>query len=246
MKPIGHPRRRKLSGISAVFPALNDGGTIGSLVLAARAALHAAAEEYEIIVVDNGSRDATGRILDDLARSVPELRVIRRARPLGYGGAVRAGFAAASLEWIFYTDGDAQYNPLELDRLAEAAGDGADVVNGYKTGRRDPWYRIILGGLYHHIVRLLFGFRLRDVDCDFRLFRRAMLENIPLESTAGTLGLELVKRFQDAGYAFAEVPVSHYPRRYGKSQFFRPGSLLNTARQLASLWMHLVLFKDRS
>jgi glycosyltransferase involved in cell wall biosynthesis len=246
MKKIDSPGGRKLSGISAVFPTLDDGGTIGSMVLAARAALSDSAEEYEIIVVDNGSRDYTGRVLSGLERLIPELRVIRSPQPLGYGGAVRSGFAKASKEWIFYTDGDAQYNPLELVRLTEAAGDGVDVVNGYKTERRDPWYRILLGRVYHHAVRLLFGFRLRDVDCDFRLFRRAILEQIPLESTTGTLGLEMVKRFQDAGYAFAEMPVSHYPRRYGESQFFRPGALLRTARQLASLWLQLVLRKDRS
>jgi glycosyltransferase involved in cell wall biosynthesis len=244
VKPANTPGR-KLTGVSAVFPAMNDGGTIGGLVTAARTALRDAAGEFEIIVVDNGSRDDSGRILDDLARSVPELRVIRRRRPLGYGGAVRAGFAAATQEWIFYTDGDAQYNPLELGKLAAGAADGIDAVNGYKTGRRDPWHRILLGRLYHHAVRRFFGIRLRDVDCDFRLFRRALLDRVSLESTTGTLGVELVKRFQDAGCVFAEVPVSHYPRRYGGSQFFRPGPLLATARQLASLWIHLVLFKDR-
>jgi glycosyltransferase involved in cell wall biosynthesis len=146
MKKIDSPGGRKLSGISAVFPTLDDGGTIGSMVLAARAALSDSAEEYEIIVVDNGSRDYTGRVLSGLERLIPELRVIRSPQPLGYGGAVRSGFAKASKEWIFYTDGDAQYNPLELVRLTEAAGDGVDVVNGYKTERRDPWYPSFWGG----------------------------------------------------------------------------------------------------
>jgi glycosyltransferase involved in cell wall biosynthesis len=237
---------RKLSGISAIFPAMNDEGTIGGMVTAVRTALGEAAGEYEIIVVDNGSRDGSGRILDDLARSIPELRVIRSPHPLGYGGAVRAGFAAATKEWIFYTDGDAQYNPLELGRLTAAAADGIDWVNGYKIRRRDPAHRIILGRLYQHAVGRLFGIRLRDVDCDFRLFRRSILQRIALESTTGTLGVELAKRFQDAGCVLAEVPVSHYPRRHGGSQFFRPGPLWSTARQLADLWRRLVLRKDRS
>jgi len=237
---------RKLPGITAVFPALNDGGTIGSMVLAARAALRTSAEEYEIIVVNNGSRDYTGLVLDDLARVLPELQVIHHPGPLGYGGALRTGFAAASKDWIFYTDGDAQYNPLELKGLVEAATDGVDVVNGYKIARQDPWYRTVLGRLYHHTVRLLFGFHLRDVDCDFRLFRRDILEKVPLESTTGTFGLEMVKRFQDAGYRFAEVPVSHFPRRYGGSQFFNPHNLYHTARDLAVLWIRLVVHRDRS
>jgi glycosyltransferase involved in cell wall biosynthesis len=238
--------RRKLSGISVVFPTLDDGGTIGSMVLAARAAVEQSAEEYEIIVVENGSRDYTAGVLAELARRVPELRVIHHPRPLGYGGAVRAGFEQAAKEWIFYTDGDAQYNPLELTRLVEAAADGVDVVNGYKIRRRDRWYRIILGRLYHSTVRLLFGFRLRDVDCDFRLIRRTALRKITLHSTSGIFALELVKRLQDAGCSFVEIPVSHYPRRYGRSQFFRLGSLIDTARELAVLWTRLVLRGDNA
>lgn len=238
--------RRKLSGISVVFPTLDDGGTIGSMVLAARAAVEQSAEEYEIIVVENGSRDYTAGVLAELSRRVPELRVIRHPRPLGYGGAVRAGFEQAAKEWIFYTDGDAQYNPLELTRLVEAAADGVDVVNGYKIRRRDRWYRIILGRLYHSTVRLLFGFRLRDVDCDFRLIRRTALRKITLHSTSGIFALELVKRLQDAGCSFVEIPISHYPRRYGRSQFFRLGSLIETARELAVLWTRLVLHRDSS
>jgi glycosyltransferase involved in cell wall biosynthesis len=240
----GSAAARKLSGISAVFPAKNDGGTIASMVLTARAALPRVAETYEIIVVDNGSRDYTGLVLDALARFIPELRVFHHTQTLGYGGALREGFSAATKEWIFYTDGDAQYDPLELPKLAEAVREGISVVNGYKTGRKDPFHRRAFGFLYHHIARMLFGFRLRDVDCDFRLFRRSILDAVPLESTTGTLGLELVKRFQDAGYIFIEVPVSHYYRRYGESQFFNMGRLLVTAREILRLWIKLVAQKQ--
>jgi len=235
----------KLSGISAVFPAMNDGGTIASMVLTAHAALRSATKDFEIIVVDNGSRDYTGLVLENLARVLPELRVITHDRSLGYGGALRAGFSAAVKDWIFYTDGDAQYNPLELSRLVEAVADGVDVVNGYKISRQDPWYRTVLGRLYHHTARALFGFHLRDVDCDFRLFRRAILETVPLTSATGTIGLEIVKRFQDAGFRFVEVPVSHHYRRYGDSQFFNPRRLFRMAKNLAALWIQLVLRKGR-
>jgi glycosyltransferase involved in cell wall biosynthesis len=239
------PGGGKLTGISAVFPAMNDGGTIASMVLAAREALRKAAEEYEIIVVNNGSRDYTGRVLDGLARLLPELRVITRGESLGYGGALRTGFSAAAKDWIFYTDGDAQYNPFELELLVGAVAEGVDAVNGYKTFRQDPWYRAFLGRLYHHTARALFGFKLRDVDCDFRLFRRSMLQRVRLTSATGTIGLEMVKRFQDAGFTFAEVPVSHYFRRYGESQFFNLRRLLRMARNFTALWIRLVLLKDR-
>ncbi|MBN2083877.1 MAG: glycosyltransferase family 2 protein [Anaerolineales bacterium] len=236
----------RLPGISAVFPAMNDGGTIASMIWMARAALRQAAADYEIIVVNNGSRDYTGVVLAELAAALPELRVISHDQPLGYGGALRAGFSAASKDWVFYTDGDAQYNPLELGLLVSAVTEGVDVVNGYKTARQDPWYRTVLGRMYHHTARLLFGFRLRDVDCDFRLFRRAILATVPLTSTSGTIGLEIVKRFQDAGFRFVEVPVSHHFRSYGDSQFFRPRRLLRMAKNLAALWIRLVLRKGRS
>jgi glycosyltransferase involved in cell wall biosynthesis len=237
---------RRLSGISAVFPAMNDGGTIASMVLAARAALRKTAADFEIIVVNNGSRDYTAAVLAELSGTLPELRVISREQSLGYGGALRVGFSAAEKEWIFYTDGDAQYNPLELGLLVDAVAEDVDVVNGYKTARQDPWYRTVLGRLYHHTARMLFGFRLRDVDCDFRLFRRAILESIPLTSPSGAIGLEIVKRFQDAGYRFREVPVSHHYRRYGDSQFFRPVRLFRMAKSLVALWVQLVLRKGRS
>jgi len=235
----------RLSGISAVFPAMNDGGTIASMIWTVRAALRKAAAEYEIIVVNNGSRDYTSQVLAELTGALPELRVITHDQPLGYGGALRAGFSAAAKDWIFYTDGDAQYNPLEVGLLVNAVAEGVDVVNGYKTARQDPWYRTVLGRMYHHTARILFGFRLRDVDCDFRLFRRAILDTVPLTSTSGTIGLEIVKRFQDAGYRFVEVPVSHHFRSYGDSQFFRPRRLLGMAKNLAALWIQLVLRKGR-
>ena len=133
---------------------------------------------------------------------------------------MRSGFGAATKEWIFYTDGDAQYNPLELVALVAALRDGVDIVNGYKIARHDPLERKIIGRLYHHVVTRAFGFRLRDVDCDFRLIRRRIFDDMELESTSSDLPLEMVKKFQDAGYVFAEVPVHHYHRRYGVSQVF--------------------------
>lgn len=238
------PPHQKISSISAVFPAYNDAGTIPSMVLTSLIALRHVTDDYEVIVTNDGSKDATGAVLQELAARFPELKVITHETNKGYGQALRSGFAAATKDWIFYTDGDAQYNPLEMPRLTEALKDGIDVVNGYKISRNDAWYRILIGRIYHHIVKIAFGFKLRDVDCDFRLIRRDIFDKIPLESNTGTICLEMVKKFQDAGYKFAEVPVNHYHRSYGKSQFFKPKHLWTTFRHLSQLWWRLVIKKE--
>ena len=231
--------------ISAFFPCYNDGGTIASMVLSALVTLRQITDDYEVIVVDDAGKDYAPLILEELERKYPqEVRIIRHPQNRGYGGALRSGFAAARKEWVFYTDGDAQYDPRELLTLVQALGEGVDVVNGYKIDRSDPVIRKVIGRIYHYTVKFLFGFRLRDVDCDFRLIRRSIFDRISLESNHGTICLEMVKKMQDAGYRFAEVPVHHYHRAYGRSQFFNFGRLWRTARDLARLWWKLVVKKE--
>jgi glycosyltransferase involved in cell wall biosynthesis len=196
--------------------------------------------DFEIIVVDDGSQDHTAAILEEVARLVPELHVIHHEENRGYGAALKTGFATATREWIFYTDGDAQYNPLELRLLVDALREDVDLVNGYKVHRNDPLIRIVLGGIYNIMMKIAFGLRLRDVDCDFRLMRRSIFENVTLESNTGSICVEMIKKFQDAGVRFAEVQVSHYHRQYGISQFFNWKRLLRTARHLLELWWKLV------
>ncbi len=234
----GRPAR---PSISAFFPAFNDGGTIASMVVSAEATLRSLTEDFEIIVINDGSTDYTADILKELSLRYPSLRVIDHGSNRGYGAALRTGFAEAKRELVFYTDGDAQYDPRELRRLVEAMSPDVDVVNGYKIDRSDPLHRRIIGRLYHHIVRAGFGFHLRDVDCDFRLIRRRVFDAIDLRSTSGTICLELVKKLQDAGFRFAEVPVHHHHRAYGRSQFFNFPRLWRTLVQLAALWWRLVV-----
>jgi glycosyltransferase involved in cell wall biosynthesis len=233
-----------ISGISAVFPAYNDGGTIPSMILTTLIALRQVTDNYEIIVTDDGSSDYTVAVLDEMAHRYPELRVLHHHRNCGYGAALRSGFSAATKEWIFYTDGDAQYNPLELVDLVAALKEGVDIVNGYKIARNDPLERKIIGRIYHYLVKWVFKLHLRDVDCDFRLIRRGALEQIDLESNTGTIPLEMVKKLQDAGFTFVEVPVHHYFRQYGVSQFFNWQRLWRTAIHLVKLWWRLVILKE--
>lgn len=227
--------------LSVFFPAYNDSGTIASLVITARATAQKLTANFEIIVVNDGSADHTAEIADELAHTYPEVRVIHHPVNRGYGGALRSGFSGAKHEWIFYTDGDAQYDPAELDVLWPRMGPGVDVVNGYKISRSDPIHRIIIGRIYHHTVKLLFGLKVRDVDCDFRLIRRTVFDRISLEHNSGVICLELMKKLTDAGCRIEEVPVHHYHRAFGKSQFFNFPRLWHTARDIVKLWITLVV-----
>jgi glycosyltransferase involved in cell wall biosynthesis len=231
-------------GLSVFFPAYNDSGTIASLVITALQTARALTPDFEVIIVDDGSADATAQIADELARTYPEVKVVHHGRNRGYGGALQSGFGAASHEFVFYTDGDAQYDPAEMTRLWSALGDNVDLVNGYKISRSDPMHRIVIGRLYHHTVKLLFGLKVRDVDCDFRLLRRSIFQRVTLEKTSGVICLEMMKKIQDAGFRIAEVPVHHYHRAYGKSQFFNFSRLFKTGVDVAKLWLALVVRRE--
>lgn len=225
--------------ISVFFPAYNDGGTIASMVLAALMTLRELTDDYEVIVVNDGSADYTAEVLDELAHQLDRVRVIHHQANRGYGGALRTGFAAASKELIFYTDGDAQYDPRELRVLYAAWTDQVDLVNGYKIGRSDPLHRVIIGRIYHRTVKWLFGLKVRDVDCDFRLMRRRIFAHVQLTSDSGVICVELIKKVQDAGFVITEAPVHHYHRAYGKSQFFNIRRVWRTGVQLVGLWRQL-------
>ena len=228
-------------GLSVFFPAYNDSGTIASMVIRSVQAASELTPDYEVIIVDDGSADATADIADELARTYPHVRVVHHPKNRGYGGALQTGFRTATKELVFYTDGDAQYDPAELAALWPKMTPDADLVNGYKISRSDPLHRIIIGRLYHHIVSILFGLTVRDVDCDFRLMRRAIFERINLEKTSGVICLEMMKKITDAGFRIVEVPVHHYHRAFGRSQFFNVRRIFKTAFDVAALWFALVI-----
>ncbi|MBI4903407.1 MAG: glycosyltransferase family 2 protein [Acidobacteria bacterium] len=229
-------------GLSVFFPAYNDAPSLPGLLARTFRVLNAHVTDFEVIVVNDGSVDDTGRVLEQMRMEYGDrLRIVTHAVNRGYGGALRSGFAAATKEFVFYTDGDGQYDVLELPSLLRLAGPDVGLVNGYKTKRHDPWHRIWIGATYNAFARLLFGVKLRDIDCDYRLIRRATLERIQLTSTSGTVCVELVKKIEQTGTRVLEVPVSHLPRLFGSSQFFRIRSLLQTLRQLLALHHTVVL-----
>lgn len=231
-----------VKSISAFFPCYNDAATIGDVVGTTYATLQRLGVEHEVIVIDDGSADASRDVLRQLAAErFPGLRVVAHEANRGYGGALLSGFAAATMEWVFYTDGDGQFDPRQLERMVAAATDDVDVVQGFKIRRADGVARAVIGRTYHRLVALLFDLRIRDTDCDFRLMRRSMLDLAAPERESGAICVELVRKLQDVGARFVEVPIAHRPRQSGRSQFFRPAHLAATLREIVVLWYRLVL-----
>ena len=230
-------------GISVFFPAYNDAKSIGKLVADALEILPSLADDYEIIVVNDGSTDETGEVLRKLAAQHKEVRVVEHETNKGYGGALQSGFRAATKDLIFYTDGDGQYDVREIVKLYALLNEKTDVINGYKLERGDKMNRKVVGGFYNRLAHLLFSLPVRDVDCDFRLIRRAFSDKIALSSTSGSICVELVYKLNQAGARFRETGVNHYERPFGKSQFFTVRRVTKTLYDFFSLWFKLVVLR---
>lgn len=227
--------------ISVFFPCYNDANSISKLVEDAFSILNKLTSNYEVIVIDDGSIDNSRKILEKLAKKHHHLKLIFHEKNLGYGGALKTGFATSSKDLVFYTDGDGQYDVKELPILLSLMSNDVDFVNGIKMSRHDPTYRIFFGNLYSFVARWVFFLPLYDVDCDFRLIRRTVLQKLKLQNNSGAICVELVKRAQRAGAKFRQVSVHHYERLWGNSQFFRPERILSTFWELFILWVKLMV-----
>lgn len=224
-------------GISACFPAFNDAGSIDWVVRRAEAALRPAGREFEILVLNDGSTDGTAPVLERLAREIPEVRTLAHERNRGYGATLRDLFAAARFPLVVYTDGDGQFDPIELTRLLDAASRDVELVNGFRRQRADGPLRRVLGPRFHRVIAGTFELPgLRDWDCDFRLFRRELRLEDSMTFADGTAVVEFLAALGDRDVRFAEVEVSHHERRAGESQYFRPRSVISGHRNLVRLW----------
>lgn len=209
---------KKLSSLSIVFPAYNDEKTIGDLVKKAKKIVSQYTNDFEIIVVNDGSTDGTKNVLKKIENR--SLRVITHRRNAGYGAALAIGFQAARKAFIFYTDGDGQYDVSEIKKLIAAFDPNVDIVTGFKIERSDSWLRKVIGTFYNYVVKMVFRLKVKDVDCDCRLFRRESLRGITFRIKSGAFDVEFIGKLQQRGARFKEVPIHHYPRVYGSSQFF--------------------------
>jgi putative flippase GtrA len=211
----------KLSSLSIFFPFYNDEGTVRKQIEQAYEIGKNIADDLEVIAIHGGnSRDNTFSKILEMKKEFPNLIIIDKSDNKEGYAVIKYGFAAATKDWVFYTDGDAQYHLDELPLLVEKQfKTNADVVNGYKKNRADGFVRFILGDLYARFSRFIFELPIRDTDCDFRLIRKSALSKIKLVSQNASILGELIKKLEIAGAKFAEVPVSHYARVYGRSNY---------------------------
>jgi glycosyltransferase involved in cell wall biosynthesis len=216
--------------VSLVLPAHNEAPNLLPLLEEARRTLSRLTKEHEIIVVDDGSGDDTARIALEFGGA----RLLRHERNRGYGAALRTGLRAARMQWVVFTDADLQFRLADLVALLEVSND-VDIVAGYRAPRRDPRLRRFLGWGWGRLVRICYGLRVRDVDCAFKLFRREVLDAIPIESVGAFINTEILIRADAAGFRIREVPVRHYPRASGSASGARPRVILRALRELVVL-----------
>jgi len=229
---VGGPAR--VPGLTLFFPAYNEAEIIEKTVREASRVGATLADDYEVIVVDDGSRDGTVAAVERVAASDPHVRVVRHDRNRGYGAALRTGFANASKEFVFFSDADGQFDLAELAKLI-AQTPIAPVVVGYRIKRSDAPHRLFIAKTYNLIVRTVFGLRVRDIDCAFKLFRREVLSRVDLESNGAFISSELLIKLRRAGVPIVECGVNHYPRTTGYSKGAGFTVILKTIRDILRL-----------
>jgi glycosyltransferase involved in cell wall biosynthesis len=223
------------------MPAYNEEGNVEASVRDGLATLPRFADDIEVIVVDDGSRDRTGEIADRLAAEDPRVRVIHHPRNRGYGGAVRSGIEASRKDFIFFTDSDRQFKIDDFPKLADVL-DGVDAAIGYRPDRRDPWRRVFTAWVYKQLIGLLFRSTIRDVDCAYKLFRRDVFTRVPLRdvrSNGAFFSAEMLLLLRSRGIRMREVGIPHYPRTVGMNTGASAKITLRAIRDLMRLRLRL-------
>jgi len=224
--------------MSVIFPAFNEEDNIRRTVEAAVKILPKVATSWEIIVVDDGSSDATARICDDLKARYTEVKVIRHGQNRGYGAALKSGIMTAKYDLIFFSDSDGQFDLRELIQLICWSED-YDIVAGYRAKRQDPLHRRINALGWNVLVRLVLGIKIRDIDCAFKLFRRAVFDQVQIRSVGAMVNTEVLAQAARLGMRIHQVKVNHFPRRHGKQSGANLHVIIKAFRELCRLWRQL-------
>lgn len=238
----------KLESLSIFFPFYNDEKTVAKQIRDAYQFGLQVTSDLEVIAIHGGnSKDKTYQKILEQKRLYPDLRIIDKSDNKEGYAVIKYGFKAAKKDWVFYTDGDSQYRLNELKKLVEKQTQTiADVVNGYKLKRHDSFIRKTIGSVYNLILHKLYPIPISDLDCDFRLMKKSYLNKIRLSSKSGAICLELILKLQNVGATFAEVGVHHYPRAYGKSEFFNFSSIFKSLLENIIFFLQQrPLLKDR-
>jgi glycosyltransferase involved in cell wall biosynthesis len=235
------PSLSAVPSISGILPAHNEEANIERSVRAMAAALGDASGDFELIVTDDGSSDRTGEILASLQANEPELRlrVVTHAGNKGYGAALASGFEAAQKEVLFFSDSDGQFDTRELSRLWRELDAHTDMVIGWRRDRADPPLRRLNAWGWKQLVNGLFGYTARDVDCAFKLFRRAVWTSLTVRATGATFSAELLIKARRLGFQVKELPVGHYPRSAGNATGARLDVIVRAFSELFRLWWNL-------
>lgn len=224
--------------ISVVFPAYNEEDNIEKAVYSARLVLNTLCDNYEIIIVNDGSQDNTGKIIDRLASVDRRIKVIHHQANIGYGGALQSGFINSQKDLVCLIAADSQYNIEELKKLLLLI-DEADIVVGYRIARKDPLYRIINAKLYNLLIQTLFRLDLKDINCGFKLFKRKIFDEIQIESKGALIDAEILAKAKKKGYRIKQIGIHHYPRVAGKQTGARLGVIIRMFVELLKLWKKL-------
>jgi glycosyltransferase involved in cell wall biosynthesis len=231
-RPEENPARA--NSISVIFPSYNEQDNIRGSYASATAVLRKLGFDYEIIFVDDGSTDATPQIADELAATDQHVKAIHHPANLGYGAALKSGFATAAKMLVFYTDCDGQFDLNELPPLIPLIRN-CDVVSCFRMNRQDGWVRSFNAFCWNKLVGLLFGLKLRDINCAFKLYKRKVFHRIELHSTGALISTEILAKATTRGWVITQVGVHHFPRTLGKPTGAKPRVILRAFAELIQL-----------
>ena len=229
---------KKLSSLSVFFPCYNEEKNVPIVVNQALQILPKFAQKFEIIIVDDGSTDHTRKVADQLSAQDERVRVISHDHNLGYGASLRTGFNESQYDWIFYTDGDSQFDLAELERLVKKSTKN-QVILGYRANRAEGWHRQLNTHLFKLYIDLLFRLHVKDIDCAFKLIKTDLIKSLDLFSAGAFTSAEYLYKLKKQGIKFVQVPVTHYPRQHGQPTGARLDVIIKAVRDAMKLYLKI-------